>query len=145
MSFPSFKLKIMLKLMHPEAMLLKKNMINKLGRWPWSFHVHPILCFLHLDFQQDRDLLTDLRDMLCADALAVSKSSLHVLNFAHARAKIFFVPVKCGPGTFKLATRIPGEKVAMFHEDNTTLLHLEKPQAEVGPFSVSFGDRWAFT
>lgn len=69
--------------------------------------------------------------MLCADGLAVARSSINVLTFGHSRAGILFLPWKCGHGTFKLESRNKGIRVAMFHQDNITLLLLEKPNVEV--------------
>lgn len=65
--------------------------------------------------------------MLCADALAVSRSSLNFLTFAHSRAMRFYIPGKCGPGTYRRMRNGPMKATP----DNTTLLLLEKPEAEV--------------
>ncbi len=70
----------------------------------------------------------DIREMLCADALAITRSSLSLLTVAHSRASVFFVPDQCGNGRFKRMQN-PPVKAAF---DNTTLLVLERPHAEVG-------------
>ncbi|CAM9977168.1 unnamed protein product [Ectocarpus fasciculatus] len=76
---------------------------------------------------KNRSLLEDIREMLCADALATSRSSMSFLTFAHSRATTFFVPTPCGNGGFRRMRKPPVK--ATF--DNTTLLLLEKPDAEV--------------
>ncbi|CAM9136086.1 unnamed protein product [Ectocarpus sp. 12 AP-2014] len=81
---------------------------------------------------KNRPLLEDVREMLCADALATSRSSMSFLTFAHSRATTFFVPTPCGNGGFRRMRRPPVK--ATF--DNTTLLLLEKPDAEV------YGTAW---
>eukprot|EP00752_Nemacystus_decipiens_P012369 g10964.t1 len=81
---------------------------------------------------KNRSLLTDVREMLCADALATSRSSMSFLTFAHTRANVFFVPSPCGKGSFRRMKNPPVK--ATF--DNTTLLLLERPYAEV------FGINW---
>ncbi|CAM9769158.1 unnamed protein product [Scytosiphon promiscuus] len=75
----------------------------------------------------NRTLLTDTREMLCADALAGSRSSISFLTFAHSRATTFFLPSSCGKGSFR-RMKFAHVKATL---DNTTLLLLEKPQAEV--------------
>lgn len=65
--------------------------------------------------------------MLCADALAITRSSLSLLTVAHSRASVFFVPNRCGSGRFRRMKDPPVK--ATF--DNTTLLVLERPHAEV--------------
>ncbi|CAM9769228.1 unnamed protein product [Scytosiphon promiscuus] len=76
---------------------------------------------------KNRSLLEDVREMLCANALATSRSSMSFLTFAHSRATTFFVPSQCGKGAFRRMKHPPVK--ASF--DNTTLLLLEKPEAEV--------------
>ncbi|CAN0162487.1 unnamed protein product [Ectocarpus sp. 6 AP-2014] len=80
----------------------------------------------------NRTLLTDMKEMLCADALATSRSSMSFLTFAHSRATTFFVPTPCGNGGFRRMKDAPVK--ATF--DNTTLLLLEKRESEV------FGVDW---
>lgn len=65
--------------------------------------------------------------MLCADALAASKTSLNFLTSAHSRANVYFFPTPCGEGLFKRMQN-PPVKASL---QNTTLLLLEKPGAEV--------------
>ncbi|CAN0065728.1 unnamed protein product, partial [Laminaria digitata] len=79
----------------------------------------------------DRPFVEDLRAMLCADALAVSRSSLHFLTFGHSRASRFYLPGSCGPGHYMRQSRFPNDGLAKRKPDNTTLLMLEKPEAEV--------------
>eukprot|EP00903_Cladosiphon_okamuranus_P018343 g16875.t1 len=83
---------------------------------------------------KNRSLLTDVREMLCADALATSRSSMSFLTFAHTRATSFFVPSPCGKGAFRRMKNPPVK--ATF--DNTTLLLLERPHAEV--FGIDWRD-----
>ncbi|CAM9488026.1 unnamed protein product [Ectocarpus fasciculatus] len=83
----------------------------------------------------NRTLLTDMREMLCADALATSRSSMSFLTFAHSRATTFFVPTPCGNGGFRRMKDAPVK--ATF--DNTTLLLLEKRESQV------FGIDWRQT
>eukprot|EP00752_Nemacystus_decipiens_P014979 g13337.t1 len=56
---------------------------------------------------QNRPLLTDVREMLCADALATSRSSMSFLTFAHTRANVFFVPSPCGKGSYRRMKNTP--------------------------------------
>ncbi|CAM9891977.1 unnamed protein product [Pylaiella littoralis] len=80
----------------------------------------------------NRTLLEDVKEMLCADALAASKTSLNFLTSAHSRANVFFFPTPCGKGLYK-RMKDPPVKASF---QNTTLLLLEKPGAEV------FGIEW---
>lgn len=80
---------------------------------------------------KNRDWLVDLRAMFCANGLAASRSSLHLLTFAHTRATHLFVPGECGPGTYQRRTRVEGDDTAKIVQDNTTLLVMEKPDAKV--------------
>ena len=68
----------------------------------------------------------------CADGLAVSRSTLHFLTFAHKRARhyYYFVPSECGPGTYTRKTRVPTDGTKKPSPNTTTLLCLEKPEAE---------------
>ena len=51
------------------------------------------------------------------------------MTAAFTRASTFFVPSECGPGEYKRGPKEgPHPKTAL---DNTTLLQLEKPHAEV--------------
>ncbi|CAM9527243.1 unnamed protein product [Hapterophycus canaliculatus] len=86
----------------------------------------------HKARHRDRDLLTDIRSMLCADGLAISRSTLHFLTFAHTRAKYLFVPSECGPGSYtrgQREDRATGKKKP--NPNNTTLLCIENPDTEV--------------
>lgn len=78
--------------------------------------------------------MTDVRSMLCADGLAISRSTLHFLTFGHTRAKHFFVPSECGPGTYTRKTRVRMDGTKKPNPNNTTLLCTEKPDAEVRVF-----------
>lgn len=78
--------------------------------------------------------MSDIKDMLCADGLAISRSTLHFLTFGHSRAKHYFVPSECGPGTYKRSTRAKGDGTPKPNPNNTTLLCMEKPDAEVRYF-----------
>ncbi|CAN0420266.1 unnamed protein product [Ectocarpus fasciculatus] len=49
-------------------------------------------------FYPDRDLYTDLRDMLCAQNVVLAKSSITRLLVRHSRAKRFFLPTSCDRG-----------------------------------------------
>lgn len=69
--------------------------------------------------------------MLCADGLAISRSTLHFLTFANTRAKHFFVPSECGPGTYTRKTRMKLDGTKKPSPNNTTLLCIEKPEAEI--------------
>lgn len=69
--------------------------------------------------------------MLCADGLATSRSTLHFLTVAHSRAKHIFVPSECGPGAYKRSTRDLGALSPKPNPNNTTLMCIEKPDAEV--------------
>lgn len=69
--------------------------------------------------------------MLCADGLATAKSSLSFLTFAHTRATSFYIPGRCGPGISARTKKSHGKP----YFDNTTLLSLEKPNAEVSKIS----------
>ncbi|CAM9454176.1 unnamed protein product [Ascophyllum nodosum] len=79
-----------------------------------------------------RWLINDLRDMLCADGLVSSRSSLSFMTFPHTRAKFFFFPSACGNGLYR---RMKHPPIKAFF-DNTTLLALERPDAEI------YGTRW---
>ncbi|CAM9853944.1 unnamed protein product [Scytosiphon promiscuus] len=81
---------------------------------------------------KDRDLLTDIRAMLCADGLAISRSTLHFLTFAHTRAKHLFVPSECGPGTYARGHREEQDtRKKKPNPNNTTLLCIENSETEV--------------
>ena len=75
--------------------------------------------------------MEDLRTMLCADALALARSSLHFLTLAHTRASTIYLPVSCGPGKYRRKSRIANGLEPKKNPDNATLLVLEKPEAEV--------------
>eukprot|EP00904_Undaria_pinnatifida_P009744 jgi/Undpi1/58/HiC_scaffold_1.g00058.m1 len=79
----------------------------------------------------ERRLVEDLRTMLCADALALARSSLHFLTLAHTRASTIYLPVSCGPGKYRRKSRIANGLEPKKNPDNATLLVLEKPEAEV--------------
>lgn len=87
-----------------------------------------------LQLSQNRLLLEDMRVMLCADALAVARSTLHFLTFAHTRASTFYVPDSCGPGRSSRRDRVHNDVLPLptRNPDNTTLLLIEKPDVEVG-------------
>ena len=70
--------------------------------------------------------------MLCSDALAVSRSSVHFLTFPHTRATTFFVPDSCGPGRYMRRSYAGSGPPIKKTPDNATLLLIEKPWAEVG-------------
>lgn len=100
--------------------------------------MHTTWCVSHLNTRyrplqliskqkQNRPLLTDLQAILCADALALSKSSLHFLSLAHSRATTFYFPNECGPGTYHRGSSMRYRCVP----DNTTLMLMERPQSEV--------------
>ncbi|CAM9677107.1 unnamed protein product [Scytosiphon promiscuus] len=85
---------------------------------------------------KDRDLLTDIRAMLCADGLAMSRSTLHFFTFAHTRAKHLMVPHECGPGSYARGLRDDrnGDKDTTKKKpvpNNTTLLCIENPDIEI--------------
>ena len=89
---------------------------------------HPMVgVFRSFLLAQNRSLLEDVREMLCADALVTSRSSMSFLTFAHTRASVFFVPSPCGKGSFRRMKNSPVKATL----DNTTLLLLERPHAEV--------------
>lgn len=50
--------------------------------------------FAHFS-RQERDFEVDLQDMLCADALATSRSTLGGFTMYHTRARTVFVPSTC--------------------------------------------------
>lgn len=75
--------------------------------------------------------MDDIQAMLCADGLAISRSTLHFLTFAHTRAKHHFVPSECGPGTYTRKSRKKLDGTKKPNPNNTTLLCIEKPDAEV--------------
>lgn len=86
-------------------------------------------------------MLTDIRAMLCADGLAISRSTLHFLTFAHSRAKHLMIPSECGPGWY--ARGLKDERSVEKHgirkkpnPNNTTLLCIEKPDTEVSDLPV---------
>ncbi|CAM9683830.1 unnamed protein product [Ascophyllum nodosum] len=88
----------------------------------------------NVNFLKNRDLLDDLRTMSCADGVVMSRSSLHFMTTVLTRASTFYMPSECGPGRYNRASkRAPHSKVA---QENTTLLLLEKPDAEV------YGIQW---
>lgn len=77
-------------------------------------------------------MLVDIKAMLCADALAVARSSLHFLTFANTRATTFYLPGTCGPGQYRRQSPIGHGAQPKKCPDNATLLLVEKPGAEVG-------------
>lgn len=79
---------------------------------------------------QNRSLLEDVRTMLCADGLVLSRSSLGFLTLGHTKATKVFVPSPCGPGRY----RRQKNWMAVATPENTTLIMLEKPDAEVSTF-----------
>lgn len=70
----------------------------------------------------------DLREMICADGLVMSRSSLSFPMVALSRASFYAIPYECGLGRFRRANWF----FAMDRYDNATLLQAEKPNAEVG-------------
>lgn len=71
--------------------------------------------------------------MLCADALAVSKSTFNFLTLAHTRAEIFYVPDACNHGKLPHTGRYYVESM----REVAPLLLNERPQAEVRLRSAS--------
>ncbi|CAM9853875.1 unnamed protein product [Scytosiphon promiscuus] len=103
----------------------------------------------HVTTHKNRDLLTDIRAMLCADGLAIARSTLHFLTFAHTRAKHLFVPSECGPGYYARGTTAGSNPRKKPNPNNTTLLCIENPDAEVygidwegGESSYPLYDNW---
>lgn len=93
-----------------------------------------------LDFQpppfrndQNRPLLDDLQTMLCADALAMGRTSLNFLTFGHTRATTIFVPSQCGKGNYRI-----GDLSHKATYENTTLLVSEKPDGEI--YGIDWGN-----
>lgn len=64
--------------------------------------------------------------MLCADALAMSRSSTHLMTTAHTRASCFFLPKECGAGSYHR-----GYHDVKIAAENSIVLQLERPYAEV--------------
>ena len=95
----------------------------------FELEIPPLLC--RPCTCQDRPFVDDLRTMLCADALAVSRSSLHFLTFAHSRASTFYLPGSCGRGRHKRQIHSKRDGLPKRNPDNATLLLVEKPEAEV--------------
>lgn len=83
--------------------------------------------------------------MLCADGLAISRSTLHFMTFAHTRAKHYFVPSECGPGTYTRQTRAKLDGTKKPNPNNTTLLCIENPEAEVNGVDKREGSPDAWT
>lgn len=84
-------------------------------------------CLASSPVPQNRPLFEDVREMLCADAIATARSSINFLTFAHTKANAFFLPSPCGDGTYRRMKHPPAKATY----DNTTLLQLERPGAEV--------------
>ena len=77
--------------------------------------------------------------MLCANGVAFARSSLALMISAHGRASYLYVPLECGPGTYARSTR--NRTSPKIVQDNTTLLAIEKPDAQVGHVShVTWGE-----
>lgn len=66
--------------------------------------------------------------MLCADALAFSRSSTHVFTAAFSRASHYFLPEQCGEGRYQRGFHSHGKVAAV----NSTAILLAKPEAKVG-------------
>ena len=83
---------------------------------------------------RNRDWTVDLRSMLCADALVMSKSSTHCMTLAFTRARKLFVPTTCGSEKkymrgFSTGKRYPG---------NTNVMNAEFPDADV--YGIKWGE-----
>jgi hypothetical protein len=78
----------------------------------------------NIELFEDRSLKKDLEDMICADAIGISMSSLSFLTLAHTRAETVFFPCECG-------AELPRSKKKYFEFADTTLFMREKPNSEV--------------
>jgi hypothetical protein len=83
---------------------------------------------------KNRDWLMDMRSMICADAILMSKSSTHCMTLAFTKAKKFFVPTTCGSNKkykrgFLSGKRYPG---------NTNVINAEFPDSSV--YGIEWGD-----
>lgn len=87
---------------------------------------------IRFNFFDKRTLLEDVREMLCADGLAISRSTLGFLTVPHTRANLFFFPDNCGKG-LRWSYRRKGTY------DDTEFLMREKPDSEV--YGIDWGDK----
>lgn len=83
---------------------------------------------------KNRPLMWDLQEMLCADALAVSKSTLHLLTLGHTRAEIFFLPDACSHGSLPHTGRYYVESL----RELAKVVLTERPYAKVRRRSCFF-------
>lgn len=88
---------------------------------------------------RNRDWITDMRSMLCADALVMSKSSTHCMTLAFTRARKLWVPTTCGSEKkymrgFSTGKRYPG---------NTDVMNAECPDATIYGIEWGEGDKYS--
>ena len=74
----------------------------------------------------NRSLFDDVREMICADGLVLSKSSLSSLTLSHTRARSVFFPSPCTEDTNK-----NNYMRSYFRFDNTKLFYLDNPSVDV--------------
>lgn len=89
---------------------------------------------------KNRPFKTDLEAMLCAEGVAFARSSLALFISAHGRASYYYIPWECGPGTYQREDRT--NESPKIVQDNTTLLAIEKPNAQVRFSWCEGGSRW---
>ncbi|CAN0262035.1 unnamed protein product [Ascophyllum nodosum] len=83
----------------------------------------------NVKFFKNRSFKADMEAMLCANGVAFARSSLALMISAHGRASYLYVPLECGPGTYARSTR--NRTSPKIVQDNTTLLAIEKPDAQI--------------
>lgn len=71
----------------------------------------PRPCFLMQFISQNRTMEEDLRSMMCADTLALAKSTLINLTAFHSKAKQLFAPTDCDSKLSRIAQQLPDTQV----------------------------------
>lgn len=99
----------------------------------------------NIRFLNNRSLYEDVKDMICADGLVLARSSLGILTSSLTKARSFFIPFECGPGTFRRACGSScGSKkhhgISFPTPDNTTALIEEYPTADV--YGINWGESY---
>lgn len=85
---------------------------------------------------RNRNLFEDVREMICADGLVLSKSSLSFLTLYHTKAESLFFPSQCIKDEQK-----NNYMRSYFRYDNTKSFSLERPLADI--YGIEFSSKYS--
>jgi len=83
---------------------------------------------------KNRDWLLDMKRLLCADAIVMSKSSTHCMTLAFTKARKFFIPTTCGSDEHKYKRGYMGGKR---FPGNTDIIYAEYPDSSI--YGIEWG------